>query len=122
MSLFITKPEVGLYLFSSCAGEDYGQIVGVGKDENQTPTIDIELTCVGDIAWTEEEDSDFPHPDLQEVDLPKGTKVILRKVQYRMLDPWSDGTQLINCRRPGNGCYRCTKMFALHRQPTKWNS
>lgn len=108
-------PIVGQYLYSTCAGEDYGQIIGVGLDDNGTPVIDILLSNVNDIAWTEDEDEDFPNPDLHSVELPKETPVKLKNVQYRM----AAEQNIIICRTPGNGCYRCTKMFWLQNEPTK---
>lgn len=105
-------PKIGQFLWSSCAGESYGEIVDVGIDPNNVPTIAIKLKHASDIAWTEDEDENFPYPDLSFVDLPKDITIILRDVQYVLKD-WDDSLQVIICRTPGNGCFRCTKLFRL---------
>jgi len=112
-------PEVGDYLYASCPGCDFGQIVGVGKDANDAPTIDIELYEPGDLIWFE--DNDFQNP-LTRLELPEGTKVILRDVQWKpagAYEGWDEAKSwvtTITCFTPGNGCYRCTKLFSLSKE------
>lgn len=110
-------PKIGQLLWSSCAGESYGKILAVGVDDNKTPVIAIELTTISDIAWTNDEDETFPQPDLHFVEIPPGVHVILRDIQYKLWEPCEDGRQIIECRTPGNGCYRCTKCFTLRDEP-----
>lgn len=117
------NPEVDDYLYASCAGEDYGQILRVGKDPNGVPIIDIELYNPQDLIWFK--DSDFQNP-LTEIELPPDTKVILRDLQwkpaggYESWDEEKSWITLISCFTPGNGCYRCTKLFSLHKERTKF--
>lgn len=108
----MNTPRAGQYLFSSCAGDDYGQITKVGEDGNGAPTIDIELYNITDALWIDEEDPDFPFP-LTTVALMPEADVYLLNVQYKMLDD-----KTIHCHTPGNGCFRCTKLFTLNDEPT----
>lgn len=45
------------------------------------------------------------------IELPPETSVIFRDVPYTVCEGYDE---LIECRTPGNGCYRCTKLFGLH--------
>jgi len=114
-------PEAGDYLYASCAGCNYGQILRVGNDANGIPTIDIEIYCPNDLIWFE--DSEFQNP-LTHLVLPNGTKVILRDVQWKPAggyEGWDEAktwVTLISCFTPGNGCYRCTKLFSLSKEKT----
>jgi hypothetical protein len=110
-----TEVRVGLYLHASCSAEDYGQIVGVGKDANGAPTIDIEVFHADDlisIAWDEKKDS----PPLTRLEVSGAVKLILRDVQYQHSEKYPE---LIHCKTPGDGCYRCTKLFSLRRTHTE---
>ena len=102
------NPQVGHKLWSSCAGDDYGTVVAVGHDENNTPTIDIELKSASDAFWVEGETEEWPAPSLTQIELPPNVKVTLRHVHYKIVDE-----ERIVCNTPGNGCYRCTKLFWL---------
>lgn len=113
----ITEPEVGHYLHASCSAEDYGRILAVGADENGAPTIDIEVLHPQDlISCDDDDDDEFESPTLTTLELPPGTKVILRNLQWRKLGDW-DETISIVCNTPGNGCFRCTKLFSLQSEP-----
>jgi len=46
------------------------------------------------------------------LDLPEGTPVILRAVQ------WERSGDCVVCNTPSNGCFRCTKLFWLRDAPT----
>lgn len=113
-------PEIGDYLYASCAGEDYGQVVGVGQDDNGIPTIDIEVFQHDDlIDFADYDDEEGAPPVLTTLELPPGTKAILRNVQWKSAggyEGWDElktWITLIVCRTPGNHCYRCTKLFSL---------
>lgn len=111
------NPEPGDYLYASCAGEDYGQILAVGQDSNGAPTLDIEVYQPHDLI--DFVDDDLNNTVLTELELPPNTKVILRHVQWRPAGGFEGWTEdepwvtLIVCRTPGNHCYRCTKLFSL---------
>lgn len=101
------KPRIGQHLWSSCAGENYGTIIAVGKDDNNTPIIDIEVADINNLVWIETETNEWPEPVLSHVELQPTTKIILRNLQYKIINEY------IICNTPGNGCYRCTKLFTL---------
>lgn len=117
------QPRVGHFLYASCAGEDYGQIVGVGKDDNGVTTIDIEVFNIQDIISCDDEwsgNDQWSRSVLTTLELPPGTKVILRNVQWKYMsgyEGWDDEktwVTVIDCNTPGNNCYRCTKLFSLN--------
>lgn len=119
--------EIGDTLHASCSNEFYGEIIGIGKDDNGIPTIDIIVNRANDII-IRGEDSDFPDDHgLMELELPEGVKPILRNLQYKTVEPYTDflferdgynstGARVV-CATPGNGCYRCTKLFSVMRKP-----
>ncbi len=113
-------PKVGQYLFSSCAGSDYGRIISVGNDANKRQTIDIEIFGPNDLISCEgDNDPDSPQwPVLTTLEVPEGVNLILRNVQWEIKGATDFGT-MIECNTPGNGCYRCTKLFTLQDHPTK---
>lgn len=105
---------IGKYLYASCSAEEYGRIVGMGKDGNGFPTIDIEIFHPNDLIDCHE-DGDIPGSEhgLTWLDVPQGTKLILRDVLYRMSTTPGYPDNII-CNTPGNGCFRCTKLFTLY--------
>jgi len=128
--------KTGDMLYSTCAGEFYGEIIGIGKDANDVPTIDI---CVNDandlIVKDTGDDDDGPEeakewPDfhgLTTLELPEGVKAILRHVQYKLRGSFDvDGSYeheghratglTIECLTPGDGCYRCNSYFWIYRK------
>lgn len=115
------EPKVGDYLYATCAGEDYGQIIGVGKDANDIPTLDIEVYNPDDMLSYDDEIN-----PLTRLELPPNTKVILRDVQWKHLQGWEafdedkSWVTRIECYTPGNNCYRCTKAFSLSDKRTKF--
>lgn len=116
----MSTPQIGDYLYSSCAGEDYGQVIGVGVDANGAPVIDIECYVYGRECDEEFHDDDtFASPNLGRVEIPEDLKadfVILRDVQCI-----SHGDGLVEINSPGNGCYRCNNMLWLQKKRTRWN-
>lgn len=108
----MTTPKVGQYLWASCSAEDYGKIIAVGKDANDYDVIDIEVFNANDLIDCEENDSRFQN-SITRLELPPNTTAILRDLQWLYLDE-VDGVTRIVCNTPGNGCYRCTKLFWLH--------
>lgn len=120
-------PEVGDYPYASCAGEDYGQVIAIGRDSNDIPTIDIEVYSRGDlIDFSDYDDEEGAPPILTRLELPPGTKAILRDVQWKPAGGWEGWDEakswvtLIVCRTPGNHCYRCTKLFSLSKERRKF--
>jgi hypothetical protein len=113
----MTTPKIGQYLFASCSASDYGRIVAVGRDENGADTIDILVTDPQDLIDCEH-DPDTPRgwiAPLTTVEFPPGD-VVLRGVQWRT-DTSIDG--YIVCNTPGDGCFRCTKLFELRDGPAR---
>jgi len=107
-----TAPRVGLYLYASCAAEDYGQILALYNDDNGTPVMDIELYDLENLMDCGGDSADFPHPVLSSLEVPLGTKVVLKGIQWRMIKG-----DFIECRTPGpNLCFRCAHGFNLHEQ------
>lgn len=108
-----TIPLVGQYLYSSCAGDDYGKIIKVGKDSNGVDCIDIELKNPDDILSFENvsEGGGFGNHALTTLEVPENIKLILRDVQYKKLN--YDWCFAIECNTPGDGCHRCTKAFVV---------
>lgn len=120
-------PKVGDYLYASCAGEDYGQVITVGQDGNDFPTIDIEIYDINElISCGENNGGGFPENDLTRLELPPNTKVILRAVQWIQASGWEHWSEdkhwvsCIVCNTPGSNCFRCTKLFSLQKQRTKF--
>jgi hypothetical protein len=112
----VIVPKIGQWLYASCSDADYGQIVAVGQDDNGVATIDILVSDPQDIISCEhnEKDSDGWIDPLTTLELPEGTRVILRHVQWR---PGSGEDNFIVCNTPGDGCFRCTKLFQLRGAP-----
>lgn len=106
----ITELKAGLYLYATCAGEDYGKILTVGKDGNGHNVIDIEVNDPDNLISSEQDDS------LMTLELPQGVKAILRNVRYELRD--ADWATLIICDTPANNCYKCTKLFVLNKEPS----
>ena len=110
----MNTPKVGQWLYSSCSASSYGEILNVGNDGNGSNVIDIRVCDIDDFAYIEYEmddssDSNFiVNPPLTTAELPKGVNVILRNVQYKLMTD-----EYIECNTPGNGCFRCTKLFRL---------
>lgn len=107
-------PRIGQWLYASCSDAYYGEVVGVGQDSNGAPTIDIRIEDPEDLIWCEDEGFENP---LTTIELLDGVRPILRDVQYR----FQVGSGFIVCNTPGNGCYRCTKLFRLDDERT-WAS
>lgn len=121
--------KVGDALYSSCKGDYYGEVIGVGFDGNNIPTIDIGVFDAGDlIAIGNTADEGWPdYHGLMELELPEGVLPILRNVQYKLsehrsgLEGMLNGTYTstgiyVTCLTPGNGCFRCTKFFSVYRK------
>lgn len=114
-------PLVGQFLYATCKGEDYGKVVAVGVDGNNVPSIDIEIFDANDLLYdnSDSQGEGYGTNSLAHLDLPKDIVIILRSVQYKMLDlDWAIG---IECNTPGNGCYRCTKSFILQNEKTEFD-
>lgn len=110
-------PKIGQYLYASCAGEDYGRILIVGKDANDQDVLDVELYDPQNLVLLND-DSEFPEAHgLTSIELPEGTVVIIRGLLWKWADEKED---MILCHTPGNGCYRCTKLFFLADERTKF--
>lgn len=110
----MSKIKENQLLYRGCACEDLARIVRVGKDVNGLDVVDIELLNANDInelyfprAQTFEVDN-----SLARIELPKGTKVVIRDVPYRVD---SDSETLgITLAVSTGGCYRCTEHFYPH--------
>lgn len=112
-------PKVGQFLHSTCSASDYGRIIARGKyqdDENEQEydTIDILINDPNDLI-----DSSFVEQGMQ-VQVYVKESLALCSVRYSIksteTDPW-DATDApgiwIQCDTPGNGCFRCKKLFRL---------
>jgi hypothetical protein len=104
---------IGKYLYASCSAKDYGRILAVGEDANGVPTIDIEVLNVGELIHYDD-DLENGENHLTSLKL-EGTdaRLILRGVQYKMSTTPGYPDNIV-CDTPGDGCYRCTKIFTLH--------
>ncbi len=106
-------PREGQYLYSTCNAADYGQIMRVGKDANGIDVIDILIRDPDDLIVQCEEDPDFPEfHGLTSIRLSDGATITLVDVQWRVMG------DIIVCRTPGDGCFRCIECFWLHDEPT----
>lgn len=108
-------PKVGQYLHSSCAGDDYGRIIAVGFDGNNTPTVDLEVFQLTSLLSF---DDDEENPVLTTLEVEPNTKLILRHVQYKYVGEGYGNGPLVEFKTPGDGCYRCTSLFSLQDKPT----
>lgn len=107
-------PEVGMWLYSSCSAEFYGEIIRVGTDGNGLPVIDIRVERASDIIDMNETRSAGVENwgyCLTEIELPEGVKIVLRNVLWKPA-----GAGHVVCNTPGDLCYRCTKFFSLARK------
>jgi hypothetical protein len=123
----ILLPEVGDKLFASCSAAFYGEVVGVGHDANKIRTIDIKVFEYQELI-VQSESSEFPDfHGLTRLELPEGVYPILRHVQYKMgkrpeadprldRDDYKHTGQSIQCHTPGDGCFRCQKLFSIYRK------
>lgn len=124
--------QVGDGLWSTCGACFYGFVTAVGHDDNNTPTIDIEITDPQDLIGIEGCGNNPEWPDymgLTELVVPEGVKLSLKNVQYKIDDfdeeyvGRRDGFQdklvdtgyRVECLTPGDGCYRCIKHFWIKR-------
>lgn len=112
------KPKIGQYLYSTCSAEDYGKVLAIGVDGNGANVISIELNHAADITWCEDDSEEFPSPDLSRIEVLAEIKLILIDIQYREFNNEHEDSVII-CRTPGNGCFRCTKMFWLKDKPSE---
>lgn len=127
---------IGDMLYSTCAGEFYGEIIGIGADANGIPTIDIRVNDANElIVMDTTDENNKPDPEwpdfhgLTSLELPEGVKAVLRHVQYRIgasVEPSDDEHEgyhfhglTIVCLTPGDGCYRCTSFFWIYRRKSE---
>lgn len=116
--------EIGDRLYASCSAEFYGEIIGIGHNNDLTiPVIDIIVNDPDDLValgW----DSEFPDGYVR-LELPEGVKPILRGLRWKISssdaymfekDGYVATGNLVVCNTPGNGCYRCTKLFSVMRK------
>lgn len=126
--------QIGDKLHASCSDCFYGTIVGLHKDGNNIDCIDIQVSeeCIQDLINCETghpPDNSTQWPDahgLEVLELPPGVLPILRNIQYKLSDrgadydfwrgEWRSVGTFITCNTPGNGCYRCTKLFSVMRK------
>jgi hypothetical protein len=112
------KPEPGMWLYASCAGDYYGQITRVGKDDSGADVIDIIVQDVNELIdcnVPSQGDVSEEWPDnhgLTSLVLPPGVKAKLIDLQWKP----TEYEDMIVCNTPGNLCYRCTKLFTLERE------
>ncbi len=112
-------PRAGQWLWSTCAGWYYGEIIAVGADSNGQPTVDIRVEHPEDIVSFESvELGEIAGPDdwenpLTTLELPEGVKPVLRQVLWKPRGHNGE-CETIVCNTPGDGCYRCLKYFWVH--------
>jgi hypothetical protein len=129
-------PKVGQYLYASCSATDYGRILAVGQDENGQNVLDILvydmsdlLECPPNAGWDRHHRDtpisliEFPLPWLVKLEVPAGD-VILRRVPWRPAEvphpqAFMGEEPRIVCATPGNGCFRCTKLFFLNDESSR---
>jgi hypothetical protein len=103
-------PKVGQYLYSTCSASDYGYIVGRGKGEDGSDTIDILVTDPNDLL-----DDDLLESGVS-LSALEGS-ITLHSIKYTIeADPWGqeDGPGFwVQCETPGEGCFRCRKLLRL---------
>lgn len=121
-------PKVGQWLYSTCSASDYGEVVAVYQDANGQEVIDVRvfdpqdlLQCPDnagrDSHHRDRRSLDFELPWLVELVLPPG-EVLLKAVPWMPGRRTEDGKSTIVCATPGNGCYRCHKLFWLEDEPS----
>jgi hypothetical protein len=112
-------PKVGDELYSSCAGQTFGTIVAMGKDDNGADTLDVEIDALSineilhwqhDESWLDGDDmrGRFGVNPLTHVDAPIGMKLTIKKLQWR-----SVSAESIETGTPDGGCNRCCHTFFL---------
>lgn len=109
----VNEPQVGCYLHASCSAEDYGRIVGIGKDDNGIPTIDIEVFYPNDLLDIQDVAETGEQHGLTTLEIPGGVKPILRYVQYKISESKDPSyPNHIICSTP-SGCFRCVHLFTM---------
>ena len=107
------RPRPGQWLFSSCQGEDFGQILRVGLDANGQDILDVRLRDLNDILHCEDTDDDtmWPWNPLTMAKLEGAASVVLVVLLYTVHDA---GTFVsVRCATPEGGCFRCSQSFML---------
>jgi hypothetical protein len=119
-------PEVGQYLHASCSDLDVYRILGRSQDENGQNVIDVEVLDINEVVHFDHDndargdgsDGKWSRP-LSRIELPEGTRVIIRDMQWRDTGPVtvSDEHQGIVVNSPVGGCYRCSNLMWVYRSP-----
>lgn len=147
--------RVGDYLHASCSDAIYGEVIGLGPDENGHPSVDLRIFDADDLlSWPQAADDDgrigglgsnkeWPEfTGCASLELPPGVTIILRGLHHKRagsdekpgLYRWgkhpdsSNAThgdeathvstgKMVVVLTPGDGCFRCTKLFSVARRP-----
>ena len=107
------RPRPGQWLYSSCAGSDFGQILRVGLDANGQPVLDVRICDLNDLLHCENTDDEalWPWNPLTVARLEGAASVVLVDLLYKVHDA---GTHLsVQCATPEGGCFRCSQCFML---------
>lgn len=107
--------RAGQWLYSTCGCRYYAEILAIGPVERE---MDIRIQDPDELVDFDQE-WHKNDPPLSHIELPEGTKIILRRVQWKY-NGWVEKTrdpkrQIVDCNTPNqDGCYRCTKSFEVH--------
>lgn len=97
---------VGQFLYASCSNEWYGPITRVGKDANSRDVIDFDLSPPGVNEFIDSAKESLAYfrinGTISLIDVPI---IKIRKCEEVIF---------VELDTPGNGCFRCTKLFSVH--------
>lgn len=116
-------PKAGQLLYRGRSCDDFAKILRVGQDPNGRDIMDVELLVALDEIYF----PSYQHPrpeekglvNLATIELPEGTKVVIRDVPWRWPDPSGKDPKAetrgdICLAISTGGCYRCTEHFYPH--------
>jgi hypothetical protein len=110
--------ERGMWLYASCSAEWFGPITRVYKDDNGRDLLDFELDAeqVNEFMDTGDNDVDigFDKYGNARATFALGARATMTHVRYR--PSGHEYPDLFVLNTPGNGCYRCTKLFSVHNE------
>jgi hypothetical protein len=113
----VTIPEwlrVGAYLHTSCNGVWWGPIKKIHQDANGRLVVDFEFSSddMGEFLDTYVDMTEpGAEPNLAMVEMPS-VRCLMRDVPLTKIS--DSGERLITLETPGDGCFRCSKLFSVH--------
>lgn len=110
------QPQVGHYLHASCSDADVYEIIGVGRDDNEQPTIDVRVCDPHEVIHFEadlDDASGFGNP-LTEIQCER---LVFHNMLWKDWTKESDTFATVQVNGPEGGCFRCCYLLSVHTEP-----